>query len=81
MRIIIAKLMYVTELKQNYATVARNKIGYDFMLTKVIPGERAVFEQINSNDSLTTSIVKEIGISEEKIIVVTENSKYRFKVI
>lgn len=78
---IIAKLMYVTELKQNYATVARNKIGYDFMLTKVIPGERAVFEQINSNDSLTTSIVKEIGISEEKIIVVTENSKYRFKVI
>ena len=78
---IIAKLMYVTELKQNYATVARNKIGYDFMLTKVIPGERAVFEQINSNDSLTTSIVKEIGISEEKIIIVTENSKYRFKVI
>lgn len=78
---IIAKLMYVTELKQNYATVARNKIGYDFMLTKVIPGERAIFEQINSNDSLTTSIVKEIGISEEKIIVVTENSKYRFKVI
>lgn len=81
MSIIIAKLMYVTELKQNYATVARNKIGYDFMLTKVIPGERAVFEQINSNDSLTTSIVKEIGISEEKIIIVTENSKYRFKVI
>ena len=78
---IIAKLMYVTELKQNYATVARNKIGYDFMLTNVIPGERAIFEQINSNDSLTTSIVKEIGISEEKIIVVTENSKYRFKVI
>ena len=73
--------MYVTELKQNYATVARNKIGYDFMLTKVIPGERAVFEQINSNDSLTTSIVKEIGISEEKIIVQTDNSKYRFKVI
>ena len=60
---IIAKLMYVTELKQNYVTVARNKIGYDFMLTKVIPGERAIFEQINSNDSLTTSIVKEIGIS------------------
>ncbi|WP_175613220.1 hypothetical protein [Fusobacterium mortiferum] len=78
---IIAKLMYVTELKQNYVTVARNKIGYDFMLTKVIPGERAIFEQINSNDSLTTSIVKEIGISEDKIIVVTENSKYRFKVI
>jgi len=79
--VIIAKLMYVTELKQNYVTVARNKIGYDFMLTKVIPGERAIFEQINSNDSLTTSIVKEIGISEDKIIVVTENSKYRFKVI
>lgn len=78
---IIVKLMYVTELKQNYVTVARNKIGYDFMLTKVIPGERAIFEQINSNDSLTTSIVKEIGISEDKIIVVTENSKYRFKVI
>lgn len=78
---IIAKLMYVTELKQNYVTVARNKIGYDFMLTKVIAGERAIFEQINSNDSLTTSIVKEIGISEDKIIVVTENSKYRFKVI
>ncbi len=78
---IIAKLMYVTELKQNYVTVARNKIGYDFMLTKVIPGERAIFEQINSNDSLTTSIVKEIGISEDKIIVVTENSRYRFKVI
>ena len=78
---IIAKLKYVTELKQNYVTVARNKIGYDFMLTKVIPGERAIFEQINSNDSLTTSIVKEIGISEDKIIVVTENSKYRFKVI
>ena len=78
---IIAKLMYVTELKQNYVTVARNKIGYDFMLTKVIPGESAIFEQINSNDSLTTSIVKEIGISEDKIIVVTENSKYRFKVI
>ncbi len=78
---IIAKLMYVTELKQNYVTVARNKIGYDFMLTKVITGERAIFEQINSNDSLTTSIVKEIGISEDKIIVVTENSKYRFKVI
>lgn len=76
-----AKLMYVTELKQNYVTVARNKIGYDFMLTKVIPGERAIFEQINSNDSLTTSIVKEIGISEDKIIVVTENSRYRFKVI
>jgi ribosome biogenesis SPOUT family RNA methylase Rps3 len=79
--VIIAKLMYVTELKQNYVTVARNKIGYDFMLTKVIPGERAIFEQINSNDSLTTSIVKEIGISEDKIIVVTENSRYRFKVI
>ena len=78
---IIAKLMYVTELKQNYVTVARNKIGYDFMLTKVIPRERAIFEQINSNDSLTTSIVKEIGISEDKIIVVTENSRYRFKVI
>ena len=78
---IIAKLMYVTELKQNYVTVARNKIGYDFMLTKVIPGERAIFEQINSNDSLTTSIVKEIGISEDKIIVVTENSRYCFKVI
>lgn len=78
---IIAKLMYVTELKQNYVTVARNKIGYDFMLTKVITGERAIFEQINSNDSLTTSIVKEIGISEDKIIVVTENSRYRFKVI
>ena len=78
---IIAKLMYVTELKQNYVTDARDKIGYDFMLTKVIPGERAIFEQINSNDSLTTSIVKEIGISEDKIIVVTENSRYRFKVI
>lgn len=71
---IIAKLIYVTEL------VARNKIGYDFILTKVITGEKAVFEQINSNDYLNTSIVKKIEISEDKIIIVTEDSKYRFKI-
>lgn len=81
MSIIIAKLMYITELKQDYVTKAKSKIGYDFMLTKVIPGEKAIFEQINSNNSITTSIVKEIGIEEEKIIIVTENSKYRFKLL
>lgn len=78
---IIAKLIYVKGLKQNYIPVARNKIGYDFMLTKVITGEKATFEQINSNDFLFTSVVKEIGVSEDKIIIITENSKYRFKIL
>lgn len=81
MESIIVRLMQVIEIKPDYITAARKYIGTDFRLTSIIPGERAVFEKINSENYLTTSTVKKIEIIEENILVITENSKYYFKIL
>lgn len=81
MKSIIARLMQVIETKPNYVTAARKYIGTDFRITRVIPSERGIFEKVNSEDYIATSTVKKIEITEENILVVTENTKYYFKVI
>lgn len=78
---ILARLMYVTERKENYTPVARQKIGYDFELTKIIPKESAIFRQINSECTILTSIVESIEITKENITVISKNTKYLFKML
>ena len=78
---IIAKLMYVTESEKDYVTAARQKIGLDFELTRIIPKEPAIFSQINSECTIQTSIIESIEITEENIVVISKNTKYFFKMI
>lgn len=78
---IIAKLMYVSENENNYTTVARQKIGLDFELTRIIPKEPAIFSQINSECIMQTSPIESVEITEENIAVISKNTKYFFKML
>lgn len=77
----IARLMYVSEKENNYSTVARQKIGLVFELTRIIPNETAIFRQINSQCTIQTSAIQSIEITEENIAVFSKNTKYFFKML
>lgn len=77
----VAKLEQVIELKSNYVTPARLQVGKVFKITRVVMGERGIFEKVNSNEILSTSKVKSVEIVEELISIATENTIYHFEVI
>lgn len=81
MKSVTVKLGQVIELKSDYLTPARQYVGQIFKLTRVVIGERAIFERVNTKDFLSTSKVKKIEIVEELISIATENTIYHFDVL
>lgn len=77
----IVKLGQVIELKSDYLTPARQYVGQIFKLTRVIIGEKAILERVNTKDFLGTSKVKSIEIVEDLISITTENTIYHFEVL
>lgn len=78
---VIGKLSRVKEIGKTSESVAKKFIGDYFRLTRVIVGERGIFEKVNSENILSTSKVKKIEIQEGLIFITTENSVYYFEVL
>lgn len=77
----IVRLMVVSSRKENYYSIALNHLFDIFELDTALVGEKGIFNKINSETVLQTSVIEKVDLSNNSIFITTRNSKYTFKVI